>query len=96
MSKPVKYLRQTAILGKDLDPTKRIVNVQFVKNDADGDLTPANLQEQFVMEFTDDIGKLAHVTAAPTADQFNALLDQFNELVAKAEACGILHRLSTK
>lgn len=103
---PYKLVRQMTLTGDQIDKDKRIINIQPVKVDEDGDLVAANFQEHFVMEFTDDIGKgtAAAKSAgdAPTKAEFDALVDkhnkllaEFNELVATAEKCGILHHLST-
>lgn len=103
---PYKLVSQLQLTGDDIDKSKRIINIQPVKLDEDGDLIAANFQEHFVMEFTDDIGKgvaaAKSAGATPTKAEFDALVDahnkllaEFNELVQKAEDCGILHHLST-
>lgn len=53
---------------------------------------PTGYQPEFVLEFDENIGGIAHAAAAPTMEEFNVLVDQFNALIAKMQSAGILQR----
>ena len=94
-NKPIILIKQANKTSLDIAKINQPpVVAQFVKDGDDG-LEPANTQEAFVVEFSSNMGGIAHVTAAPTADQFNALVDMFNSLVAGMEKCHILQRPNT-
>ena len=88
--KPQKLLRQvegqTSLQLPDDVPT---VDVQFVT--AEGDVQ--EMQPKLVMEFDGSTGDIAHAgAAAPTAAEFNALVDDHNKLIKCMEEAGILQR----
>lgn len=108
MSQSTLLMKQQAILGKDIDTSNDVINVQFVKDGKNGGIDAANVQEQFVLEFDDPMGnantavKVAAATAPTKAEfdalvtAYNALATQFNNLIAKMEVCEILQRPNTK
>lgn len=89
---PIQLLEQANLTSNKLPADLPVQYVQMVKNSSTKP-EAVGIQEEFVLEFTNNIGDVANAAGeAPTATEYNALVAQFNELIAKMESCGILQR----
>lgn len=90
---PIQLFEQANLTSAKIDPDLPVQHMQMVKNSSTGTPEPVGIQEEFVLEFSGNIGDVAHAAGAnPTAAEFNALVDQFNQLIEKMEDVGILQR----
>lgn len=90
---PIQLFEQANLTSDKLPTDLPVQYMQMIKQSSTGTPEAVGIQEEFVLEFTNNIGDVVHAAAdTPTAAEFNALVDQFNELVAKMEDCGILQR----
>lgn len=90
---PIQLFEQANLTSNKLPADLPVQYMQMVRQSSTGTPEAVGIQEEFVLEFTNNIGDVAHAAAdAPTATEYNALVAQFNELIAKMEDAGILQR----
>ena len=90
---PIQLFEQANLTNNKIPADLPVQYMQMIKQSSTGTPEAVGIQEEFVLEFTNNIGDVANAAGeAPTATEYNALVAQFNELIAKMEACGILQR----
>lgn len=87
---PVKVIHaKSGTTSADIPTDQPVMEAVFV----DDKCQPTGYQPEFVLEFDENIGDVANAAGtAPTAEEYNTLVAQFNALVAKMAEAGILQR----